>query len=147
MRESCSSKHISAKLIFFSYSIQSQIFLQPQLTLWQLNQTNLESPSVVRSQLSPSIQSGFSPCAGLQVVAQFRNPVNSVTTVTPNWYQTHAIPKLGLQSSWITSACYYTRNKLLEDSSEYTETSIMKLLRKVNRIWWVTPTFLYFHLH
>ena len=30
-------------------------------------------------------------------------------TDTPNWYRTYNVPKFGLQSSWITGECYYTR--------------------------------------
>ena len=45
-------------------------FFQPQHTLRQLIQPDLESRSLVRSQLGPSIQSGSSPSAGLQVVTQ-----------------------------------------------------------------------------
>ena len=30
-------------------------------------------------------------------------------TLTPNWYRTHTVPKFGLQCSWITGACHYTR--------------------------------------
>ena len=43
---------------------------QPQLTLRQLIQPDLESRYLVTSQLGPSIQSGSSPSAGLQVVTQ-----------------------------------------------------------------------------
>ena len=42
----------------------------PQLNLQQLIQPNLESRFIVRSRLAPSIQSGSSPSAGLQVVKQ-----------------------------------------------------------------------------
>ena len=54
---------------FFSYFIQSQV-LYPQLTLQQLIQLDLESGFIVRFQLGPSIQSGSSPSARLQVVTQ-----------------------------------------------------------------------------
>ena len=57
---------------FFSYFIQSRGFY-PQLTLQQLIQPDLEPRFIVRSQLGPSIQSGFSPSAGLQVVTQSTN--------------------------------------------------------------------------
>ena len=57
---------------FFSYFIQSRVFY-PQLTLRQLIQPDLESRFIVRSQLDPSIQSGFSPSVGLQVVTQSTN--------------------------------------------------------------------------
>ena len=55
--------------MFFSYFIQSQVFY-PQLTLWQLIQPDLESQSIVRSQLGPSIQSGSSPSPRSEVIAQ-----------------------------------------------------------------------------
>ena len=35
------------------------------------------------------------------------NPPTYRRTVTQNWYRTHTIPKFGLESSWITSACHY----------------------------------------
>ena len=37
-------------------------------------------------------------------------------TVTPNWYQTQAVPKFGLQSCWVTGACHYTRLYLRNSS-------------------------------
>ena len=54
---------------FFSYFIQCWAFY-PQLTLPQLIQLNLESWFIVRSLLVPSIYSGSSLCAGLQMVTQ-----------------------------------------------------------------------------
>ena len=54
-------------VFFFIYFIQSHVFY-PQLTLRQLIQPGLESRFIVTSQLGPSIQSGYSPSAGLQVV-------------------------------------------------------------------------------
>ena len=54
---------------FFGYFIQSRVFY-PQLTLRQLIQPDLESRFIVRPQLGPSVQSGSSPSAGLQVVTQ-----------------------------------------------------------------------------
>ena len=56
-------------LFAFSYFIQSRLF-QPQLTLWQLIQPDLEPRFVFRFQLVPRIQSGSSPSAGLQKVTQ-----------------------------------------------------------------------------
>ena len=43
----------------------------------------------------------------------------SLMIVTPNWYQTHTIPKFGLQSSWMTGAFHYTRSnsKAIQSSS------------------------------
>ena len=55
---------------FFNYFIQESGVFQPQLTIWQLIQPDLESRFVIRSQFGPSIQSGSSPSAGLQVVTQ-----------------------------------------------------------------------------
>ena len=55
--------------LFFSYFIQITIF-HPQFTLRQLIQPDLESRFIVRSQLGPSVQSGASPGAGLQVVTR-----------------------------------------------------------------------------
>ena len=55
--------------VLFSYFTQSRVF-HPQLILWQLIQPDLESRIIVRSQLGPSIQSGQSPCARLQVLTQ-----------------------------------------------------------------------------
>ena len=49
--------------------IQNRFFLSV-VYLRQLIQTDLESRFIVRSQLGPSIQSGSSPSAGLQVVTQ-----------------------------------------------------------------------------
>ena len=54
---------------FFSQFIQTRD-LFPQLTLSQLIQLDLESWNIVRCHLGPSIQSGSSPCAGLQMVMQ-----------------------------------------------------------------------------
>ena len=81
--------------LFFSYFIQSRIF-NPQLTLRQLIQPDLGSRFIVRSQLSPSIQSSSSPCAALQVVTQsihlfihsFTYPFHPSThqTVIPKWW-------------------------------------------------------------
>ena len=52
---------------FFSYFIQSRVFLSVAY-LRQLIQPDLESQFIVRSQLGPSIQSGSSPSAGLQMI-------------------------------------------------------------------------------
>ena len=53
----------------------------------------------------PSIQSSSSPSAGLQVVTQSSHLSKGCS---PNWYRTHTVPKIGLQSSQITGACHYT---------------------------------------
>ena len=53
---------------FFSLLLESDFYLFP--TLEQLSQSDLESQFFVRSQLGSSIQSGSSPCAGLQLVTQ-----------------------------------------------------------------------------
>ena len=53
----------------------------------------------------PSIQSSSSPSAGLQVVTQSSHLSKDCS---PNWYRTHTVPKIGLQSSQITGACHYT---------------------------------------
>ena len=37
------------------------------------------------------------------------NPPTYRKTLTTNWYRIHTVPKFGLQSSWITGACHYTR--------------------------------------
>ena len=57
------------QLLYFSYFFSSGVSY-PQLTLQQLIQPDLESRFIFRSQLGPSIQSGSSPYAGLQVVTQ-----------------------------------------------------------------------------
>ena len=41
------------------------------------------------------------------------NPPTYRRTVTVNYYWTHTVPKFGLQSSWITGACHYTRETYL----------------------------------
>ena len=57
--------------LFFLVTLFRVGFLfQLQLTLRQLIQPDLESRFVVSSQLGPSIQSGSSPSAGLQMVTQ-----------------------------------------------------------------------------
>ena len=66
------------------------------LTLCFLISPDLESRLIVRSPL---------------LVLDYRwshNPPTYRRTVTPNWCQTHTVPKFGLQSSWITGACHYT---------------------------------------
>ena len=89
----------------FSYLItfQSQIFY-PQFTLRQLIQSDLESRFIVKSQLGPSILSGPSPCAGLQVLTP---STHLLKDSRPHWYRTHTVPKFCLQSSWIKGACDY----------------------------------------
>ena len=57
------------QLLYFSYFFSSGVSYS-QLTLQQLIQPDLESRFIFRSQLGPSIQSGSSPYAGLQVVTQ-----------------------------------------------------------------------------
>ena len=61
--------------------------------------------SVHRYVSGPSIQSSSSPSAGLQVVTQSSHLSKGCS---PNWYRTHTVPKIGLQSSQITGACHYT---------------------------------------
>ena len=60
-------------------------------TLRQLIQPDLESRFIVRSQLGPSIQSGSSPSAGLQVVTQ---STQLSKDYYPNWYRTHTVPQI-----------------------------------------------------
>ena len=47
------------------------------------------------------------------------NPPTYRRTVTPNWYRTHTVPKFGLQSSWDTGACHYTRPKARNHCTTY----------------------------
>ena len=89
--------------LFFSYFIQSRFFL----SVAYLTAANLArlGNSVHCYVSGPSIQSSSSPSAGLQVVTQ-----SSLLSkdCSPNWYRTHTVPKIGLQSSQITGACHYT---------------------------------------
>ena len=39
-------------------------------------------------------------------------------TLIPNWYRSHAVPKFGLQSGWITGSCHYTRTQRGSDKSD-----------------------------
>ena len=89
--------------LFFSYFIQSRFFLSvAYLTAAYLARLGIS----VHCQVSgPSIQSSSSPSAGLQVVTQSSHLSKGCS---PNWYRTHTVPKIGLQSSQITGACHYT---------------------------------------
>ena len=66
------AKKISALInyLFFQLLYLESSFFYLQLTLRQIIWHDFESRFIVRFQLSPSIQSGFSPCARLQVVTQ-----------------------------------------------------------------------------
>ena len=89
--------------LFFSYFIQSRFFL----SVAYLTAANLArlGNSVHCYVSDPSIQSSSSPSAGLQVVTQSSHLSKDCS---PNWYRTHTVPKIGLQSSQITGACHYT---------------------------------------
>ena len=90
---------------FFSYFIQRRSFYS-QLTLPQQIQSNLESWFVVRSRLGPSIQSGSSDCARLQVVKQLTQLLNECypeTVIEQTAFQNSAL-KLGGLQLYVTTA-------------------------------------------
>ena len=98
-------------LIFFSFSYftQSRAFLSVAY---------LTVPNLARLEISihcqVSVRSQY--LAWLLSQCWIRWSHNLPTyrrTVTPNLYRTHSVPKFGLQSSWITGACHYTRLKPL----------------------------------
>ena len=98
---------------FFSYFIFFFFFLVTLfrvgffLSVAYLTAANLArlGKSVHHYVSGPSIQSSSSPSAGLQVVTQSSHLSKGCS---PNWYRTHTVPKIGLQSSQITGACHYT---------------------------------------
>ena len=99
------------QVFFFLVTLFRVGLFYPQLNLRQLIQPDLESRFIVRSQLGPSIQSGFSPSARLQVVTK---STHLSKDCYPSWYRTHIFPKFGLQNSWITGACHYTWAEIKE---------------------------------
>ena len=52
----------------------------------------------------------------------------------PNCYQTHLVPKFGLQSSWITGACHYTRKIQKQPQQVFFKRRLATLLKKGSSI-------------
>ena len=94
-------------LYFFFYFLVTLFRVGFFLSVAYLTAANLArlGKSVHRYVSGPSIQSSSSPSAGLQVVTQSSHLSKGCS---PNWYRTHTVPKIGLQSSQITGACHYT---------------------------------------
>ena len=97
-----SISHAHFFFFYFSYFIQSRVFLSvAYLTVANLARLGIS----VHCQVSVFSQAPL-------LVLDYRwshNPPTYQRTVTPNWYRTHSVPKFGLQSSWMTGACHYTR--------------------------------------
>ena len=152
---------------FFSYFIQSRFF-QPQLTLWQLIQPELESRFVVRSQFGPSIQPGSCPSVGLQVFTQsthlskycypklvsnpHRSEIRPPKQLDYKWIVWLLSSKYGDESHTILGACIWksSRDKMKKETPQSIEkrvfSNLQMLLFKMHMLHMLTLQILFMFL-